>query len=83
VIRAIDQVARVDETVTKLHHFEARYRTRGDLEIAVFRQINGGSIAAMVSGGACEMITIPMSLEDLNRLRGMIVQAKARLDEIK
>ncbi len=34
LLNAIDAVARVDETVTKLAGFEARYRTLGDLEIA-------------------------------------------------
>ena len=83
VVKWIDQVAAVDSTVTKLQHFEARFRTRGDLEIAVFRQTNGGNIAARVTGGACELVTVQMSLEELSKLRWMIVQAKARLDEIK
>jgi hypothetical protein len=83
LVKSIDQIARADDTITKLQHFEARYRTKGDLEIAVFRQTSGGNIAATVSSGACEQVTIPLSLEELNKFRWMIVQAKARLDEIK
>jgi hypothetical protein len=83
VVKKIDQVAAADSTGTKLQHFEARFRTRGDLEIAVFRQTNGGAIAARVTGGACEVTTLQLTLEELSKLRWMIVQAKARLDEIK
>lgn len=83
VIKAWDQVARTDDTVTKFDNFESRYRTSGDLEIAVFRQKPGGSIAALISGGICERVRIFLSLDELIKLRHMIAQAKDRLDEIK
>jgi hypothetical protein len=83
VIKAWDQVARTDDTVTKLNNFESRYRTRGDLEVAVFRQTPGGSIAAALSGGICNRVRIFLSLDELIKLRHMIVQAKERLDEMK
>ena len=38
LIKAMESVSRVNETMTKLAGFEARYRTLGDLEINVFRQ---------------------------------------------
>ncbi len=38
LIKGMESVARVNETITKLAGFEARYRTLGDLEINVFRQ---------------------------------------------
>ena len=83
VIKAWDRVARTDDTITKLNNFESRYRTKGDLEIAVFRQTPGGSIAATVSGGLCDRVRIYLSLDELVKLRHMILQAKERLDEIK
>ena len=83
VIKAWDRVARTDDTITKLNNFESRYRTRGDLEIAVFRQTPGGSIAAAVSGGLCDRVRIYLSLDELVKLRHMILQAKERLDETK
>jgi len=82
LIRGLDTVAKTDDTITKLANFEAHYRTKGDLEIAGFRQTPGGAIAAAVSGGDCSRIRILLSLEELSKLRFMIVQAKARLDEI-
>ncbi|MDQ2855462.1 MAG: hypothetical protein M3R68_03980 [Acidobacteriota bacterium] len=82
-IKAWDQVVRSDDTITKLNNFESRYRTKGDLEIAVFRQTSGGSVAASISGGLCERVRIFLSLDELVKLRHMIVQAKERLDEMK
>ena len=82
LVRAFDMLAKADETLTKLTHFEARYRTRGDFEVIVFKQLAGG-IAVAVEGGFFERPRLLMTLEDLTRLRWMIAQAKDRLDEIK
>jgi len=82
LIRAIDSIARVNETVTKLTGFEARYRTPGDLELNVFRQSRSGTAASLTTG-ICEKITVLLTLDELERLKGIILEAKARLDEIK
>jgi hypothetical protein len=83
VVKAWDQVARTDDTITKLNNFESRYRTRDDFEIVVFRQTPGGAIAAAVAGGLCERNRIFLSLDELIKLRHMVVQARERLDELK
>ena len=82
LIKGMESVAKVNETITKLAGFEARYRTLGDLEINVFRQTRSGT-AASLSSGICERVTVLMTLDDLDKLRGHIIEAKARLDEIK
>lgn len=82
LLKGLDTVAKTDDTTTKLANFEAHYSTRGELEIAGFRQTPGGAVGAAVSGGDCERIRILLSLEDLAKFRYMISQAKARLDEI-
>jgi hypothetical protein len=82
LIRAIDTAAKADETLTKLTHFEVRYRTTGDFEVIVFKQLAGG-VAVAVEGGFFERTRLLMTLEDLTKLRWMIAQAKDRLDEIK
>lgn len=82
LIKALEAVARVNEGMTKLAGFEARYRTLGDLEVNVFRQTRSGT-AATVSSGICERVTGLMTLDELDRLRGYLMEAKARLDEIK
>src|SRR5215211_3782362 len=82
LLNAIDAMSRVDETATRLVGFEARYKTQGDLEVGVFRQTRSGT-AAIMSTGICDRATAPLSLDDLAKVRAMIQEAKARLDEIR
>lgn len=82
LLSAIDTMSRVDETATKLVGFEARYRTSGDLEIAVFRQTRSGN-AVTLSTGICDRVTGTLSLDDFAKVRAMIQEAKTRLDEIR
>ncbi|MGI9067437.1 MAG: hypothetical protein ACR2HX_13680 [Pyrinomonadaceae bacterium] len=78
----MESVAKVNETMSKLAGYEARYRTLGDLEINVFRQTRSGT-AVSLSTGICDRVTGLMTLDDLDKLRGYLIEAKARLDEIK
>ena len=82
LIKALESVAKVNETMTKLAGFEARYRTLGDLDVSVFRQTRSG-IAATLSSGICDRVTGLLTLDELDKLRGHLIEAKARLDEIK
>jgi hypothetical protein len=82
LLQGLTAIGRVNESVTKLAGFEARYRTVGDLEFLVFRQSRSG-IAASVTSGICEQVTAPLTLDDLDKLKAEIVEAKTRLDEIK
>jgi hypothetical protein len=82
LLSAIDAVSRVDETQTKFPGFEAKYRTLGDLEIAVFRQTRSGT-AVIMTTGICDHATATLSLDDLTKIKAMIQEAKARLDEIR
>jgi len=83
LLRALEAVTKVNESVSKLVGFEARYRTVGDLEISVFRQSRASGTAASVTAGICERVTGLLTIDDVDRLRAHIVEAKARLDEIK
>jgi len=82
LLNAIDAIGRVDETTTKLASFEARYKTQGDLEIGVFRQTSRGT-AVVLTTGICDRATTSLSLDDLAKVRAMIQEAKARLDELR
>ena len=82
LLNAIDAIGRVDESATKLAGFEARYKTQGDLEIGVFRQTRSGA-AVIITTGICDRATATLTLDDLAKIRAMIQEAKARLDEIK
>jgi hypothetical protein len=83
LVAAFDRIAKADDSITRLGHFEARYRTHGDFEIVVFKEVAGGAIAAAVEGGLYDRKRLFMNLDDLIKLRWMIVQAKEKLDEIK
>lgn len=82
LLKAIESIARTSETVTKLTGFEARYRTPGDLELNVFRQSRSGTAASLTSG-ICEKTTVLLTLDELERLKGILLEAKTRLDEIR
>jgi hypothetical protein len=82
LIKAFDTAAKSDESITKLTHFETRYRTKGDFEILVFKQVAGG-VAAAVEGGFFDRSRLLMTLDDFTKLRWMIAQAKGKLDEMK
>jgi len=82
LLNAIDVMSRVDETTTKLAGFEARYRTKGDLELAVFRQTRSGN-AVLMTTGICDRVTGTLSLDDFAKVKAMIQEAKGRLDEIR
>lgn len=82
LLNAIDTIARVDETATRLVGFEAKYKTLGDLEIGVFRQTRSGT-AVIMSTGICDRATQTLTLDDLAKVKAQIQEAKTRLDEIR
>lgn len=82
LLNAIDVMSRVDETASKLVGFEARYRTKGDLELAVFRQTRSGN-AVLMTTGICDRVTGTLTLDDFAKVKAMIQEAKGRLDEIR
>jgi len=82
LLQGLTAIGRVNESVTKLAGFEVRYRTLGELEIITIRQSRSG-IAASLTSGICDRVTAPLTLDELDRLKAYIVEAKTRLDEIK
>ncbi|HYR74997.1 MAG TPA: hypothetical protein VEM96_04075 [Pyrinomonadaceae bacterium] len=82
LVKAFDTIAKSDDSITRLTHFEARYRTKADFEIMVFKQVSGG-VAAAVEAGFFDRPRLLMTLDDFVKLRWMIVQAKEKLDDIK
>jgi hypothetical protein len=83
LVKAMDTALKAGETVTKLTHFEVRYRTRGDFEVMVFKQLSDNAIAAAIEGGFFDRSRLYLTLDELTRLRWMMVQAKEKLDESK
>lgn len=82
LIKAFDTAAKADESITKLTHFEVRYRTKADFEILVYKQANG-TVATAVEGGYFDRSRLTLALDDFIKLRWFISQAKDKLDELK
>jgi hypothetical protein len=82
LLAGIDSVSRVNETMTKLAGFEGKYRTLGDFEINVFRQTRSGNAVSLTTG-VCDQVRVTMSLDELTKVKALIVEAKAKLDEAK
>jgi hypothetical protein len=81
LLRAMDLAAKASESITRLSHFEVRYRTKGDFEIMVFKQLDNNVVAAAIEGGFFERSRLYLSIDDLVKVRWMIAQAKERLDQ--
>jgi hypothetical protein len=81
LLKAMDTASKASESITRLSHFEVRYRTKGDFEIMVFKQLESNLIAAAIEGGFFDRSRLYLSIEDLVKLRWMIAQAKERLDQ--
>lgn len=83
LVKAMDAAAKASDSLTRLSHFEVRYRTKGDFEIMVFKQLENNVIAAAIEGGFLERSRLYLSIDDLVKLRWMIAQAKEQLDQAK
>jgi len=88
LIKGLDAVAHADDTITKMPNFSASYRTADDFTLVVFKQTPSGTAvrlenSALNGTGGIDRATIFITLDELNRLRGIILEAKQRLDELK
>jgi hypothetical protein len=82
LVKGIDYISGVKPSVTKLHDFQADYRTKGGFKISTFSS-KDGQINAAVSSGSIGEVDAFISLTQLDDLRGLIIKAKATLDEIR
>jgi hypothetical protein len=88
LIAGLDAVYRANDTITKMPYFSASYRTRDDFGIVVFKQTRTGLAVRLESTtingtGGIDRASILITLDELNRLRGIILEAKQRLDEMR
>jgi hypothetical protein len=83
LVKAMDAAAKAGEGISKLTHFEVRYRTKGDFEVMVFKQLSNNAIAAAIEGGFFDRSRLLLTLEDFVKLRWMVVQAKEKIDDMK
>lgn len=78
LLTGIDRVSKIDLSSTKLANFEAAYQAKNDLAITIYNEKD--VIKSAVSSGS---VIVLFKLEDLNHLRQLIADAKAKLEAIK
>lgn len=82
LLKGLEYLSKIDNSVTQLNRFEADYRTRGDLLFSVSSG-RGGVITMAVSSGVFRRAISLFRLEDLKVIRGLIIEAKNQLDAIQ
>ena len=78
LLAGIDYIARVDGNQSKLKNFEAHYKTKGDLDVTVFS--GRARIEAAVSVGRFSAVSVFLQLDNLQKFRQLVIDAKAALD---
>ncbi|MGB9180894.1 MAG: hypothetical protein WCB68_16805 [Pyrinomonadaceae bacterium] len=81
LLRAIDDISKIGTDVTKLANFEARYTTRGDFSIATFNEAETINVA--IGGGHVTRVEAVFKFIDLEKFKGLLLNAKSRLDAAK
>jgi hypothetical protein len=78
LVSGIDYISKATKEITYLNEFEASYKTKGDLEITVFSQSEGGlGVYVKIDHGYKVLSFIEM--KDLPTLRELIIKAKSNL----
>ncbi|NWO03854.1 hypothetical protein DFO83_104219 [Idiomarina loihiensis] len=81
LVKGIEYISKVKASVTKLDDFQADYSTRGDLKISTFS--SGEQIMAAVTSGNIGAVAAYFNIDDLEKVKALIVKAKNKIDEIK
>ena len=74
MLEGMESIIKATNDITAHEHFEAYYRTRGDLEIVVFDGANK-AISASVASGIGAKSRVFLSIDQLVQLRAMIAEA--------
>jgi hypothetical protein len=82
LLKGLEYLSKIDNSVTQLNRFEADYRTRGDLLVTAASS-RGGGVTLVISSGHFRRATSLFRLEDLKVIRGLIIEAKNQLDAIQ
>jgi hypothetical protein len=82
LLKGIDYIAAVNNTVTKLSKFQADYRTRGDFAVSIF-STSKGDIGAAVKTGRFGGASAFLDVKELPKLRQLIATAQTTLQSIK
>jgi hypothetical protein len=83
LLKGLDYLANVNSSATKLDHVRADYRTRGHLAISASSTTDGGKASVLSGTTETGKVRVSLKQSDLEQLRGLIADAKRKLDGIK
>jgi hypothetical protein len=84
LLKGVDYISKVTSQSTKLHDFEAIYKTKGDVTITTFSSSSSDKVEAAVTSGYIGAATAYISTAQLAAdFRVLIIRAKSKLDSIK
>lgn len=81
LIQGIDYISKVKADVTKLADFQADYTTKGELKISTFN--SGDKLMAAVTSGTIGGVAAYFNIDDLAKLKELILKAKQKIESIK
>ncbi len=81
LVRGLDYITKVDKSATKLDSFQADYRTKGEFVVSTFN--SGTEVLMSVASGSIGRTSVFFKASELQKLRELILGAKARLDSIR
>lgn len=82
LLKGLESLSKVDNSITQLKRFEVDYRTRGDLFVSAF-SARGSNVTIAFSSGTFRPVTSFFKLEDVKVISGLIVEAKTQLDAVR
>jgi hypothetical protein len=82
LIRGIDYLSKVTNSVTQLKSFEVAYRTKGDFAITVYSDSTGG-ISLAIDSGRIGKTTAFLKVTDLETLKTHILEAKRLIESTR
>ena len=81
LVKGINYITKIKPDVTKLEDFQADYKTKGDLKISTFS--SGTKIMSAVTSGNIGGVASYFNIEDLAKVKDLILKAKAKIEEVK
>ena len=81
LIEGIDYITKVSPSVTQFEHFQADYKTRGDLKVSIFSSDEG--VLGVVTSGKEGGVSIYFKLDTLTQVKALLLHAKRRIDVIR
>lgn len=82
LLKGLEYLSKIDNSVTQLNRFEADYQTRGELLVSAASG-RGGVVTLAIASGHFRRAVSLFRLEDLKVIRGLIIEAKSQLDAIQ